>query len=728
MIGSQISDLLNFIHDRVSEAVDQSGIDPKTVENIRNLFNEAVDQQEEQTQQDQPHETTHDSADNGFIADELLPLFEPCDQGHHPVTQWLKEGNTLPFTFKEREYYLAYNEKRGKVQAFDDRGHKVDRTVQIETDHTVEGFIEIGGLKGLNRKNRLYLGVDDNNRFVMIEASAKLDKNKGDGDHVDTLLNDGLYHYCVPMPSDDDTANGTDPVDDGVDLFVFDDGGWHGDYVTSTAQHFAGEDIQIETYGVFDSAVMDPSEIPTETVSRERAVAVAEKTLALFKQQFPNWQDNESLTTIVAGLTETSSDFAQSAESLGDYILLNDVMDLLKLTGSPEVQTQVFPLKIEADGVLKTHRENYPTDDPNIASVNNGSLALDTRTRIVFFQATPDKAWYTQGYAQTLFELNGLSRQIGNLSVEQLAENFISGAVAGGELEVQASLESGLSQANLVDAEGNIIPVEGFDADNQPIRIINMSLATSITQVIKQSAFFDLMDILPAGQDSVLVQSLGSHLSEPMQQQLAEGTLSVGDAARAATANVLVGLAEDPNSTLHQTLTEIDQQTTDRVDELLDANILIVMSAGNEDDDIPGALPQASDNLLATENMIVVGATDDQNTPELSDDVVAEFSSYGADFVVDGVDVYSTDGALKTGTSLSAPTVSAWLAKVLDSNDGSHSARDVLEILRNPEQSDTLFLDIQDTDRDGAGILLPDGLSEVFNHPSSEPNVADQVV
>jgi len=648
-----------------------------------------------------------------YIPEHIETLFEENSLGE--IEQWLEDGGDLSFTFKDKEYSLAYHERRDKIYALNERDRKVDRRVEFDSERTVEGFIEIGGLKGLNHRNRLYIGVDPENNLVMIEAPAKLLGKYKDRDQLETLLTQGTTHYKKAL-SESDPGGGGPAAPDGTDLYIFDEQGIHHDLVVDTAKYFAGDSIQIESVQVTPSTYSDdPLTVPELAQSRQAVADLAQETSNLLTAHFPEWETNAAVSSVVSGLEQSAQDFADGTETIGDYLLIQDTLTFLRLSGSSEIQEQSQTLNVSAQDILSIHRENYPSGDPIIDAINEGSLDMNTSpVRLYVFQQTPDSVHFTEGYSQALMSLFNLSQQLSQLTSDQAAELFFSQPLIGAENLAERVLEDGLRESGLTNESGEIVPVPGFEEDAQPVRVINLSLGSSINAIDPVVPVFELLDIFPPRVESTFHQSLGQHLPEDMIQALNDGTLSVSDAAKTSMANAMTKMLNDPESTVAQSVHAINEQTTARVDELIDANIIVVMSSGNEANDYPGTLPDASVNILATDNMVIVGASDDNNTPEIEDDVLADFSSSGADFVMDGVDVPSTNGEPRTGTSFSAPTFSAWLALAIDEHPDL-SASDILNILKDPTRVGSLFVDIEETAEDGLGILLGEALSDAFS-------------
>jgi hypothetical protein len=89
----------------------------------------------------------------------------------------------------------------------------VDQEVRIQDNFTVSGFVEVGGLTGLNGGDRLYIGSDPGTgKLAFIEATAELDANDaevGGRSHLEILLQTGKQHApaLVNYNNNDNNAN-----------------------------------------------------------------------------------------------------------------------------------------------------------------------------------------------------------------------------------------------------------------------------------------------------------------------------------------------------------------------------------------------------------------------------------------------------------------------------------------------------------------------------------------
>jgi subtilisin family serine protease len=190
-------------------------------------------------------------------------------------------------------------------------------------------------------------------------------------------------------------------------------------------------------------------------------------------------------------------------------------------------------------------------------------------------------------------------------------------------------------------------------------------------------------------------------------------TLSV----EAAIANSAWAQMNDPETLAGQIYENAAAAKEAYVQTLLDANVILVVAAGNSGGRILDADPGASRNLLVSDSMIAVGASNGQGTETLDDDTLAYFSSDGADFVAEG-EGFVFRGEVLDGTSFSAPQVSGMIARIAEDNPHL-SATELLAILLDPANRDGLFENIEGTELDGFGIIKEDGLESVFaNQPA----------
>jgi hypothetical protein len=118
----------------------------------------------------------------------------------------LESGGEFTFEFEGEVYTLM--EVNGSFKAFNSQGQIVDNEVQINNGLTVDGFVEVGGLSGLEKGDRLYIGTNPNSgEFTFLEATAELDFNDafvGGQNHLQTLLSDGIAFE--PIVITDNTA------------------------------------------------------------------------------------------------------------------------------------------------------------------------------------------------------------------------------------------------------------------------------------------------------------------------------------------------------------------------------------------------------------------------------------------------------------------------------------------------------------------------------------------
>jgi len=141
-------------------------------------------------------EVFHDlfGADNDFSS---LQGFDSIDD----IKQHLVDGGKISFEVNGEKYTLQHNWRRpGNFQLINESGGYVDKDVHLDGDSTVDGFMEISGVKGVGdgTGKRLYLGFDDEGNFSAIAHTAELDSDDpllNGKSHRQTLLQDGEYIF-----------------------------------------------------------------------------------------------------------------------------------------------------------------------------------------------------------------------------------------------------------------------------------------------------------------------------------------------------------------------------------------------------------------------------------------------------------------------------------------------------------------------------------------------------
>lgn len=483
--------------------------------------------------------------------------------------------------------------------------------------------------------------------------------------------------------------------DDGTDVYVIDSLGDHGQDVTSVVQATAGADIDVALSGLpgindfdlpttrADSAVIVNENVQALKGSLETAFVDQPGQAAL---QDPGIQD------VLAGLDEAMANFENGTETLSDFLMVEESLTLLQFIDPVAAQNLQFQLT----SATNYHLNNF-SDGADVQQLLNGSLTLtpDTRLNIGNQQTGYDvvtatlESFAQQYHAQDISQLGSLYGQIAALTV-------------GG---VTADLQNGLALSGLVDAQGQAVPVAGFGPDEQPVRVANVSAGVSLADIVAGSAESRLLSLFPPPENSVMGQSIAA-------LNPGGGTLSID----AAIANSALQQMNDPSTIAGQLYADNLAAQEAYVQSLLDANIIIVAAAGNSGDRIPDADPEASRNLLVSDSMISVGASNAQGTANLDDDTLAGFSSAGADFVAEGENLQH-QGEILNGTSFSAPIVSGLIARIAEDYPDL-SAEEILAILLDPANRDVLFADIEGTEQDGLGVIREDALDQVFaNQP-----------
>lgn len=143
--------------------------------------------------------------DKGNVATPPFQAIDPDNLDIDEVTDdsiksILDAQGEFTFEFDDNTYTLRLGED-GKYKAFDANGNVVDGEVRIQDNFTVDGFVEVGGLSGLGRGNRLYIGQDpQTGELSFIEATAELDANDaeiGGRTHLETLIETGQRHDVI---------------------------------------------------------------------------------------------------------------------------------------------------------------------------------------------------------------------------------------------------------------------------------------------------------------------------------------------------------------------------------------------------------------------------------------------------------------------------------------------------------------------------------------------------
>lgn len=111
------------------------------------------------------------------------------------IQNLLDSGEDYVFSFNAEQYTLRKDMNSGRYMAFNAAGDVVDSAVQIQNGLTVAGFVEVGGLPGLDSGDRLYIGMEPSGTFSMIIGPASLDAhrpvNSQHGSHLAQLLQTG---------------------------------------------------------------------------------------------------------------------------------------------------------------------------------------------------------------------------------------------------------------------------------------------------------------------------------------------------------------------------------------------------------------------------------------------------------------------------------------------------------------------------------------------------------
>ncbi|MEW6283328.1 MAG: S8 family peptidase [Candidatus Eremiobacterota bacterium] len=156
-------------------------------------------------------------------------------------------------------------------------------------------------------------------------------------------------------------------------------------------------------------------------------------------------------------------------------------------------------------------------------------------------------------------------------------------------------------------------------------------------------------------------------------------------------------------------MSALDDPVVQAVDAASQAGLLVVCSSGNR-----GPWPQTIDTPGISPTALTVGATNDFNTPQLSDDRVPMFSGSGPtldqlmkpDLVAPGEDIISTgmenDYVSKTGTSMAAPLV-AGIAALMFQVKPDVKPKDLKKLLKSTSQKIRSYIE----EVQGKGVIQP---------------------
>lgn len=492
-------------------------------------------------------------------------------------------------------------------------------------------------------------------------------------------------------------SNSNEPAHaDGTDIFVIDGGGQHGKDVTSIAQATGGEGVEAQLSGVLPfGSPLTPPETRSESVERlsnsVQSLSGALQT-ALINQSGSATLTSADIQNVIQGLETALENFKNGEETLADYFMLQESFTLVSNL-DPSALNE--PL-IELPFLLNTHGRDFSNSNPIREYVTDSTTyTMDERAAIGMTQAGYGVIYdQLESYAKTHLHTN---------SVSHYGSQFALGA-AEGVAGLRGLLTDGLIQSGIIDESGNILPMPGVGSDEQPVRVVNNSYGGTLAQNIAFNNRMQLLALFPPEPDTPMGQSIAAMYPD-----------GNAPSAVAAIANNAQQQLDDP-TTKAGAIYESNRAALDAfAQELLHNNIILVVSSGNSGALIPDADPAISQNLLVTDSMVSVGASNANGTPHtFADDTLAPFSSSGADFVAEGQNLAHEDGTLD-GTSFSAPQVSGLIARISDENPHL-SAREILEIIFDPNNKDILFSDIAGTHQDGLGIINEDGFDQLFSN------------
>lgn len=482
------------------------------------------------------------------------------------------------------------------------------------------------------------------------------------------------------------------PRDDGTDVYVIDSLGDHGQDVTSVVEATAGPGIDVQLSGLPGVNDFDLPETRGEsaTIVNEN-VGVLKSSLenAFVAQLGADALSDPGIQSVLVGLDDAMASFENGTETMSDYLMVEESLTLLQFIDPIAAQELQFQLT----SATNFHLNNF-SNSADVQQFLNGDLVLTPETRIGIGRQQ-------EGYALVASTLQGFAQDYHQRDIAELGSLYgqISALTVGG---VTADLQNGLALSGLVDANGQPEPVPGFGADEQPVRVANVSAGVSLADIVSGSSESRLLGLFPPPEGSVLSESIAA--LNPGGERLS---------IEAAIANSAWQQMNDPSTVAGQLYAENVAAQEAYVQSLLDKNIIIVAAAGNSGGRIADADPETTRNLLVSDSMISVGASNAQGTADdLTDDTLARFSSAGADFVAEGENL-AHEGEILNGTSFSAPIVSGLIARIAERYP-ELSADQILAIILDPANKDALFEDIEGTEQDGLGIIREDALDRIF--------------
>lgn len=230
--------------------------------------------------------------------------------------------------------------------------------------------------------------------------------------------------------------------------------------------------------------------------------------------------------------------------------------------------------------------------------------------------------------------------------------------------------------------------------------VINGSLGYSRNEV-----YIDTLHALQANPS--LATYLGLKPSDIQNLEVdKDGVTTVTDTVANAISTYVDNRLDAPGSVFQKAREEYQTSTRNAAQH----GVAVVVAAGNEHDlneVFPRSNPGGDTNFLAqSQDVISVAASDDQDTPQLQDDTIGSFSSWGdgtynPTIATDGVGVKTKFGE-QDGTSFASPKAAAIIARMQQQNPNLSVAqiKAILQQTAVNTQADPLA--------EGAGILNPD--------------------
>ncbi|WP_303673417.1 S8 family serine peptidase [Vampirovibrio chlorellavorus] len=348
---------------------------------------------------------------------------------------------------------------------------------------------------------------------------------------------------------------------------------------------------------------------------------------------------------------------------------------------------------------LLGNAEGLPFQPPQASAKNRGSAV------IVEVGYTGDGK--ADEHAQSVMEVYRRYNPNGAAALEG-----INDTAQDGPASTRAKSAPAAPKLNSQQALDELIDTGATDALNVFSREIDQVVRDGKGTVINGSLGFSrnelYIDTLHALQaNPALAQYVGLKPSDIQNLDVnKDGVTTVTEPVANAISTYVDNRLDAPDSAFQQARARYQASTRNAAQ----SGVAVVVAAGNEhalNEVFPRATPGGDTNFLAqSADVISVAASDDQNTPQLQDDTIGSFSSWGdgaynPTIATDGVGVETQFGP-QDGTSFAAPKVAAIIARMQQQNPNLSVAqlKAILQQTAVDTQADPLA--------EGAGILNPE--------------------